>query len=277
MGIWYPAAGQPKHQHLGLYEQDVVPEAVPVGHDLPLVVISHGHGGAFSGHLDTAAALVQAGFVVASLTHPGDNWRDESRATHVEDRPKALSGLITYMLSAWPSHALLDPARIGAFGFSSGGFTVLAAAGGQPDLSRVMAHCAAHPDFYDCQLVRQHPGPLPGWSNRRDPRIKAIVVAAPALGYTFGRTGLSGITVPVQLWRADDDHVLPAPFYADAVHADLPRAPEFHDVPGAGHFDFLAPCAAPVPICRSAAGFDRAAFHRQLDADIVAFFTRVLR
>lgn len=277
IGIWYPTAGEPMHQHLGIYAQDVVPKGIPVGHNLPLIVISHGHGGAYSGHLDTAVALAHAGFVVASLTHPGDNWRDDSRSIHVEERPKALSGLITYMLSAWSSHAILDPARIGAFGFSSGGFTVLAAAGGQPDLSRVTAHCAAHPDFYDCQLVRQHPGPLPIWSDRRDPRIKAIVVAAPALGYTFGRNGLSRITIPVQLWRANDDDVLPAPFYADAVRADLPRTPEFHDVSGAGHFDFLAPCVASVSICRSSADFDRVTFHRQFDSDVVAFFARVLR
>ncbi|NVN09763.1 alpha/beta hydrolase family protein [Nguyenibacter vanlangensis] len=276
VGIWYPATGHPTHQHLGIYEQDVVTDALPVGHDLPLVVISHGHGGAFSGHLDTAVALANAGFVVASLTHPGDNWRDESRATHVEDRPKALSRLITYMLSTWSSHTIIDPARIGAFGFSSGGFTVLAAAGGKPDFSRVAAHCSAHPEYYDCQLVRQHPGPLPIWTGHRDGRIKAIVVAAPALGYTFGREGLSSVTIPVQLWRADDDHVLPAPLYADEVRADLTRLPEFHDVPEAGHFDFLAPCAAPLPICQSAAGFDRAAFHQVFDKDVVRFFSRVL-
>jgi len=276
IGIWYPAAGAPTHQHLGIYEQDIVPEAPPVGHDLPLVVISHGNGGAFSAHLDTAVALAHAGFVVASLTHPGDNWRDESRATHVEDRPKQLSGLITYMLSTWPSHAILDPARIGAFGFSSGGFTVLAAAGGQPDLSRVATHCATHPDYYDCRLVQKHPGPLHVWTDKRDPRIKAIVVAAPALGYTLGREGLAGVTIPVQLWRADDDHVLPAPLYADAVRADLPHAPDFHQVEGAGHFDFLAPCTTPMPICHSAPGFDRSAFHRAFDADVVTFFSRVL-
>ncbi|WP_206057942.1 alpha/beta hydrolase family protein [Novacetimonas pomaceti] len=277
IGIWYPAAGTPVHQRLGIYEQDVVPDAPPAGHGLPLVVISHGHGGAFSGHLDTAVALARAGFVVAALTHPGDNWRDDSRALHMEERPKALGGLITYMLATWPGHAIIDPARIGAFGFSSGGFTVLAAAGARPDLSRVGTHCARYPQYYDCRLIRDHPGPLPTWSDSHDPRIRAIAVAAPALGYAFGKEGLRDVTIPVQLWRADDDHILPAPLYADAVRADLPRPPEFHGVPGAGHFDFLAPCAAPTPICRSGPGFDRAAFHRDFDGRIVAFFDRALR
>ena len=34
-----------------------------------------------------------------------------------------------------------------------GGFTVLAAAGGTPDLTRITAHCAAHPVFYACRLI----------------------------------------------------------------------------------------------------------------------------
>jgi predicted dienelactone hydrolase len=48
-------------------------------------------------------------------------------------------------------------------------------------------------------------------------------------------------------------------------------------VPNAGHFAFLAVCpselAAQSPeICNDAPGFDRAAFHRQFDADVLAFF-----
>ncbi|WP_447406494.1 hypothetical protein, partial [Clostridium perfringens] len=73
-----------------------------------------------------------------------------------------------------------------------------------------------------------------------DPRIKAIVVAAPAIGFTFDRAGLEKVRIPVQLWRADNDQILPAPFYADAVRAALPIRPDFHAVSGAGHFDFLA-------------------------------------
>ena len=41
------------------------------GAGLPLVVMSHGNGGVFDGHLDTASALAEAGFVVAAPTHTG--------------------------------------------------------------------------------------------------------------------------------------------------------------------------------------------------------------
>lgn len=280
VGIWYPAPGAAVHQRLGLYAQDVVPGGVlPPGRH-PLIVMSHGSGGDFSGHADTAAALARAGFIVAALTHPGDNWRDKSRATHVEDRPQALGALITYMLTGWAGHKNVDPGRIGAFGFSAGGFTVLAAAGGRPDLSRMAAHCAAHPAFFDCRMVGAlPPGPGIAWPDKGDARIRAIVVAAPALGFAFDRAGLAGVRVPVQLWRADADRVLPAPFYADAVRAALPVPPEFHGAAGAGHFDFLAPCADPktVPqICESAPGFDRSGFHTGFNADVVRFFRAAL-
>ena len=280
VGIWYPATGTPVHQRLGLYAQDVVPDALVPGGKHPLVVISHGTGGDFAGHVDTAVALARAGFIVAALTHPGDNWRDNSRATLIEGRPIALSAAISYMLQAWPGGAAIDPDRIGAFGFSAGGFTVLAAAGGKPDMTRFADHCAKHPAFFVCTLLRSQPRTLStAWPPMTDPRIKAIVVAAPAIGFTFDRAGLEKVRIPVQLWRADNDHILPAPFYADAVRAALPIRPDFHAVSGAGHFDFLAPCAEPATmpqLCGSAPDFDRTMFHARFDTEVVRFFAQKL-
>jgi predicted dienelactone hydrolase len=48
-------------------------------------------------------------------------------------------------------------------------------------------------------------------------------------------------------------------------------------VPNAGHFAFLAPCTPmaeryAAEICRDPAGFDRAAFHREFNPAVVAFF-----
>lgn len=248
----------------------------------PLIVISHGNGGDFRSHEATARALAGAGFVVASLTHTGDNWRDQSRATDVVDRTRQLSVLIDHMLDDWDGRESIDAGRIGAFGFSAGGFTVLAAAGGDPDLKRLTDHCQANPDFYDCRLVRQHPeafqsGGSGGPRLPHDARIKALVVAAPALGFTFTREGLTGVNQPVQLWQAGSDRILPAPFYAEPVRDALPDAPEYKMVEGAGHFDFMPPCSpqlaanAPV-ICAPTPGFDRAAFHQTLNREVIRFF-----
>lgn len=282
VGVWYPADAAPKSQRLELFTQVVAADAVPVGAGMPLVVISHGTGGSLSSHHDTALALAEAGFVVAAPTHPGDNFRDQSHTIEVWLRPAQLHGVIDYMLSDWTWHDRLDATKIGAFGFSSGGFTVLAAAGGVPDLSRLGDHCRAHPTFFDCRLVAREaaaPTGRPQWVH--DGRIRAVVSAAPALGFTFGSNGLAAVQAPVQLWRAEDDRILPHPFYADAVRVALPNAPDMHVVAGAGHFDFLAPCspalAAIQPvICTSASGFDRSAFHADFNNKVVRFFQEQL-
>jgi predicted dienelactone hydrolase len=254
------------------------------GTNLPLVLISHGTGGGLENHEDTARALAEHGIVAAALTHPGDNWRDLSRQGRIWERPGQFVRVLNYLLEEWPGRAALDPDRVGAFGFSAGGFTVLAAAGGEPRLALTRPHCEAHADRFDCRLMVRTgaAGSAPAnlaWAHA--PQIRALVVAAPALGFTFRGDGLAKVRQPVQLWRAADDQILPDPDYAEAVRRALPSPPELHVVTGAGHYDFLAPCSAALAakapeICQSAPGFDRAAFHADFNRAVVAFFRRTL-
>lgn len=279
VGIWYPAEAKPAPARLGLGEQTVAAGAPLVGERLPLVVLSHGNGGFFGGHFDTAVALAEAGFVAAALTHSGDSYPDLSRATYMPNRPRQLSVLVTYMLEQWTHRTRLDPARVGAFGFSSGGFTVLAAAGAVTDAAAITQHCRALPALYACQLSRTNPAMPENWRWTADPRLRAIVSAAPALGFAFTPQSLAAIRIPVQLWQAEYDHVLPAPYYVEPVRRHLPSA-EFHKVEGADHFDFLPPCARPevAPnLCASPDAFDRAAFHLRFNREMVRFFRENLR
>ncbi|RFU48978.1 dienelactone hydrolase family protein [Paraburkholderia sp. DHOC27] len=290
VGIWYPTDAPASAHRLGDFTQAVAtgaPLAADAERGLPLVVMSHGGGGWYDSHYDTAWSLAQAGFVAAALSHNGDTFKDQSQVMKVWRRPQQLHRLIDYMLQTWPQHAHLDAARVGAFGFSNGGFTVLVAAGGVPDLAAIGPYCAAHADHDLCSAL-QHAGVDPGtvadapasvWVH--DLRIKAIVVAAPAFGFAFDRAGLSGVHVPVQLWGAADDRHQPPPFYEDAVRANLPTPPEYHVIEHAGHFDFLPPCGPQTMklapgICTSEAGFDRAAFHERFNAEVVRFFKAAL-
>lgn len=43
------------------------------GRAVPLVVMSHDTDGLFLGHFDTTTALADAGYLVATVTHTGDN------------------------------------------------------------------------------------------------------------------------------------------------------------------------------------------------------------
>ncbi|MEO7254359.1 MAG: dienelactone hydrolase [Casimicrobium sp.] len=287
IGIWYPSQTAVQPIAMGPTTMNVAVNGVAQGKALPLVVISHGYAGSFLVHFDTAIALADAGFVVVAVTHTGDNYADKSRSADVMDRPRQISRVLDHMLSAWDGRAIIDPSRIGMYGFSAGGFTTLVSIGGIPDFSKVGPECLQYPKDFACQLIAKSGGnaavPLTSTTARgADPRIKAAVVAAPALGFAFSADGLKDVKMPVQLWRADNDVVLPYPRYAEAVRLALPQAADNHVVANAGHYDFLAPCgpalASMAPaICTSVVGFDRTAFHTSFNAAVVSFLNKTLK
>jgi predicted dienelactone hydrolase len=293
LAIWYPSDAPVVTKPVGLFEQDVAYYGPVKGDGLPLVVISHGTGGSAAEHYDTALALADAGFVVVAMSHTGDNYKDRTYSfspRNFADRARHVSRVIDFMLNTWSGRDRLDPAQIGIFGHSAGGATALITIGGTPDFDLASEFCADHPDAWDCQRVRERaatasasssdsPSPPLSWTH--DPRLKAAVIAAPAIGYLFNKDGLSGVTAPVQLWRAEDDKITPNQWSADVILHALPEPPDDHLVANADHFDFLAPCnealanVAPA-VCESAPGFDRAVFHQDINQALIAFFTTQL-
>ena len=284
IGIWYPSQTTAEPVSIGPTTMTVAINAPLTGKALPMIVMSHGTGGSYLGHIDTAIALADAGFVVVAMSHTGDNYADQSRSVDVMDRPRQVSRVIDHMLSSWEGRAVIDPQRVGMFGFSSGGFTTLAIIGGIPDFTKIGPMCRQYPGDFACQLLAKSESPVVAAASTAvtDARIRAAVVAAPALGFTFSPDGLKSVKVPVQLWRAENDVIVPHPRYAEAVRLALTEAPDYHVVPNAGHYDFLAPCSdalasiAPA-ICTSSVGFDRAAFHAGFDAEVVKFFEKTLK
>jgi predicted dienelactone hydrolase len=205
--IWYPCAGEPKHVALG----NIAPPAdigltgvndCPVtGAKLPLVIFSHGRGGWFGGHNDTAEALADAGFVVAAINHPGDNGKDTSPSETLSgwaSRPADIVHLIDFVLKDWKDRDAIDPSRIGLFGFSKGAYTGLVLAGATLDFQRTASYCTDNSRF--CEQVRSGDVPqnLPN-----DIRIRAAVLADPAPTTAFTKNTLSSIHIPLQVWRSE--------------------------------------------------------------------------
>ena len=281
VGVWYPTDSRPGFGLVGISPQIVAGNGNVAGRSLPLIVISHGNGGLLSSHSDTALALASAGFVVAAVTHTGDNAQDDryvGTPRWLVDRPRHVRLVLDHLLGQWQARAQLDPSRIGVFGFSAGAFTALVAMGGVPDLTRIDTHCRTHQEVA-CQLWKQSPAAAVAparWVH--DSRIRAAVVAAPGYGFTFEPDGLSQVKAEVELWNGAEDNLVPYDTNVAPVRRLLPNPPEYHVVPGAGHFAFLAPCPAwlfPM-ICKDPQGFDRTAFHRDFNRAVVAFYQRAL-
>jgi predicted dienelactone hydrolase len=290
VAIWYPTQALASPHQLGMFRQSVAVNSEVYGSHLPLILISHGASGSLASHYDTALALAQAGFVVAALNHTGDNYMDQSYAAgwkNLIDRPRQVKVVLDWVLSSWAAHNSIDAARVGMFGFSLGGFTTLVEIGGTPELSRMALLCSTRPTAPECTFIKSHHGnqldphpPTPSWVH--DSRIKAAVIAAPAVSFLFGPGDLRNVKIPVQLWRAEKDQEAPDTWNSGIVAKGLPIAPEEHTVPGQDHFIFLSPCsealAAAVPeICQDAPGFDRTAFHHKFDQSVVAFFSKELK
>ena len=282
-GVWYPAVVQTSRStQSGPNVMGAIRNAPVAGTGLPLIVISHGNGGGMTSHIDLAMALAGAGYVVAAPMHPGDNFQDPSSsglATLYSDRNRHLRLTIDYMLTKWPGHDAIDAGKVGAFGLSAGGFTVLTVAGAQPDMRLISKHCSQSPEFI-CQVLRHYKSPLldtdapAAEPMQASPSIKAIVVAAPGLGFTLTPAAMAGVKVPVQLWSGEKDDKVPYVTNAKFVVEALGTKVEFHSVPNAGHLSFLAPCGPEkIPeVCSDPEGFDRTAFHAIMNAEVVRFF-----
>jgi predicted dienelactone hydrolase len=147
--------------------------------------------------------------------------------------------------------------------------------------------CDSTPDAPECAFIKSAHGDqlspsteVPRWIH--DERIKAAVIAAPAASYLFGPGDLREVSVPIQLWRVENDSHAPDAWNGAVVRDNLKVHPDSRLVQGADHFVFLAPCSdalagVAAKICQDPAGFDRAAFHRAFNQSVVDFFTTRLR
>jgi predicted dienelactone hydrolase len=286
VALYYPTQAPARTITMGLFEVRVAPMAPPDANARGLVIISHGTGGSELNHGNLAEALARSGYVVAALRHPGDNWQDMSVwekpfGAFFSERPRQVSRVIDALLSDpdWKDRIAGDARgpRVGAIGHSAGGYTVIALAGGQPDLSFIFSHCendrSNDPIF--CRRTGQAPTALPKIEPMTDPRIRAVAALAP-LGVVFTAASLASIRIPTVVYAAELDRWLVPRFHAAWIAQNMPRA-EFHSVPNAWHFAFMDRPRAPIPTPDGDAaadppGFDRAALLAQLAVDIPAFF-----
>jgi predicted dienelactone hydrolase len=166
------------------------------------------------------------------------------------ERPKDLSVVLDKLLADPVFGPRIDRKRIGAAGFSLGGYTVIALAGARLDLERLQAHSPPPPPDVAEALPKaiaeskalQTTNLVMRESYRRsadsykDRRIRAVFALAPALGGGFTEAGLAPVTVPVRIVVGRDDLVTPLALDAQP-YADLIKGARLTVLPGeAGHF-----------------------------------------
>jgi predicted dienelactone hydrolase len=115
-----------------------------------------------------------------------------------------------------------------------------------------------------------------------DPRVKALILLAPATPWFVAPGALHNVHVPILMFTGDKDiHV--TPWYADVVKIGLPDESLLThvEVPNAGHYSFLGPYPVAMispsfPPSQDPEGFNREEFHQRMNAEIVTFLNRAL-
>jgi len=101
-------------------------------------------------------------------------------------------------------------------------------------------------------------------------------------GILLDPVSLAKVGVPVRIYAAELDAVVPVRYHSEPLRETIKPTPEFVLVRGAGHYSFVEPFPDAVKqevgdAATDPPGFDRAAFQGKLRREIVEFLDRALR
>jgi predicted dienelactone hydrolase len=306
--IWYPAEPSAREQSVEIPGLDIFELGVAArdakmpgtAARFPLIVISHGTGGSGLSMAWLGEALARQGYVAAAVNHPGNNGAEpytiEGFALRWE-RARDLSEVITGMLSDSEFRSHIDPHRIGAAGFSLGGYTMIEIACGV-SVARGAAHncdtnrvndipinSAEYPALVGQfrRLIEENPDVLQhSGESYRDPRVRSVFAMAPALGPAFPASSLKQVSIPVEIVAGESDQNIPIASSAKYFAAEI-RGARLHILAGnVGHYAFLDSCTdagrenAPL-LCVDGIGVDRHTIHRDTARMASEFFRSTLK
>jgi predicted dienelactone hydrolase len=269
----------------------------------PLIVLSHGTGGSAAVVAWFGTALASRGYIVAAVNHPGNNGLEpytQQGFTLWWERARDISVIIDQLLGDSTFGSRIDARRIGAAGFSLGGYTVIELAGGVTDRSAYIDFCQSPRADNMCKTPPEFQGNLfdsgdlaktdseyrdslsHSSDSYRDPRVRAVFAMAPALGPAFRPEGLRGISIPVEIVAGASDSNVPIESSARYFAAHIRSAKLTVFPGGVGHYDFLDSCTEqgrkirPL-LCDDAPDVDREAIHRRSVDMALSFFAANLR
>ena len=282
LAAFYPSPTTNLRMKIGDYDIDAQKQSPIMQGKHPLIVISHGSLGGLWGHHDLASNLARSGFIVITLTHPGDNYQDSSgigAISTVYGRPRQVSVALDAALQTPFLAPFIDKTRIAFIGFSAGGQTGLLLAGAKPDFFLLETYCKSHPETALCENKGKIRPDRPDMSPIPDDRIRAFVFMAP-LSVSFPAKALKHMNVPVMIYVGENDQALAPADNAYALASALPGLLAMKVIPKAGHFVFLSACSAQMlqaspSLCTDSPPIDRKALHQEISIEITDFLGRV--
>lgn len=189
--------------------------------DQPLILYSHGRGSDYQELRYLMEHLASYGYTVIIPEHPGSNatYVDQNlflSPTEIIERPQDL----IFTLDELEKLNLTDPRFKGKFntnntlvlGYSFGGVTALALAGGELQIDELRKNCdQSFITFSLGKATQCLAAELPKDRYRfSDPRIKRAISFAPTASVIFGKTGLNQVQIPTLILTQSSDKVTPA-------------------------------------------------------------------
>jgi predicted dienelactone hydrolase len=195
--------------------------------DKPVIIFSHGFGSVRTDMRYLAEHLASHGYVVAALEHPGSNSINVNLAIQnktrlfppqeIVDRPQDISFVLDELeklnkMANIPLQGKLATNNTLILGYSYGGGTALAIAGGELQLERLKQRCKNNISVFSLgETLQCSAQELPKNTYQlRDTRIKRAIAFSPTTSLLFGDTGLSQVQVPTLVLASSADKTTPA-------------------------------------------------------------------
>lgn len=254
--VWYPSATTATAQLIAdtpVFIGDLAVRDAPAAEGAhPLVVLSHGYRGNWGNQSWLASALVQRGYIVAAVNHPGTTTRDRDpqAAAQLWQRPLDLQRAIDAVVAQPGRFGRVAKGQIAVVGHSLGGWTALEIAGARFDPERFAEDCSTHAQLSSCSVYQAiNPGSHPESTARlrtdlSDKRVTAIVTLDLGLSRGLSGESLAALAVPALVIAAGaPSEDLPAQLESAHLAKRLPPASSrYVEIADASHFSFLSLC-----------------------------------
>ena len=304
--IWYPATEGSEMEEIGIPPNRPVfiggfaarDAKLPIAPErFPLIIISHGTGGAGMQMMWLGRALAEQGYIVAAVDHHGNTAAEDSfdpRGFRMPwERPRDISAVLDLLLAHPDWAPRIDASNIGAVGFSLGGYTVTALAGARLDFDLFIEFCQSSERDATCDEQSEFPDAGKQFeamleadpdlaarmgehnADYSDNRIHAVITLAPAIASALTEESLAKIEIPYLSIVGELDDIAPAATNANRLAEYIPGA-QIVLLSGSDHYSFINRCNSRgqrfVPICKDPADTSRAQIHEQTIGHALEFF-----